>query len=142
VRYFIAAAIFAFLLVACVSVPSQQEASVQGVTNGYRVSVGSQREGWSNSLQADARAEVEYIASIGAFVHSSMQAQLAKYPSMRACGENLAYGPAGYTAEQVVTAWENSPEHDINLRLPDFRLTGVASVTVGGRTWYAAEYCG
>lgn len=79
---------------------------------------------WSNSIGGQAMQHT----LIGTTTPTpSTRLDFAGYQDWRAWGENIAYGYA--TAQQVVTAWMNSPGHRANILNATFTEIGVGAVT-------------
>ncbi|MDB5045036.1 MAG: hypothetical protein JWQ08_1086 [Deinococcus sp.] len=94
---------------------------------------------WNGYLAAAARAHAEDMAAHNFFAHVSpngdtmvKRAEAAGYSAWRELGENIA---AGYTVDNVVQGWIDSPGHCENLMNPKFKEMGASYVYRTGSTY-------
>lgn len=102
---------------------------------------------WNGYLAAAARAHTADMAARGYFDHISpnggtlvTRAVAAGYTPWRELGENIA---AGYTVQNVVQGWIDSPGHCKNLMDPKFKEMGVGYTYSTGSvygTYWAQEF--
>src|SRR5690625_2150781 len=109
--------------------PSAIEKAVIDLTNAEREKAGLAPFKIDNKLVASARAKANDMATNNYFDHTSPTYgsagdQLGQFGiSFRGWGENIAKGQS--SAEQVVTAWMNSPGHKENILNPKMTHIGV-----------------
>ncbi|MBM3678619.1 MAG: CAP domain-containing protein, partial [Actinobacteria bacterium] len=113
-------------------------AEVVKIANAYRASKGLGALAVSSSLTASATWKSLHMAS-GAYLAHDDPAPYARTAFARArdcgftgttLGENLAYGQT--SAEEVVAAWIDSPDHRRNLESPEFTSIGAGAAEAGG----------
>jgi uncharacterized protein YkwD len=76
------------------------------------------------------------MARTGTFAHQSL------VPIVTACkghgaGENI--GTGSITADAMMTAWMNSPEHRVNILNPSFTTIGIGAVKTSAGRWYGVQ---
>jgi len=94
---------------------------------------------WNGFLAVAARAHTADMATRNYFAHVSpegstiaMRAEAAGYTSWLTLGENIA---AGYTIQNVVQGWIDSPGHCKNLMDPKFKEMGAGYTYRTGSTY-------
>lgn len=107
------------------------------LVNQQRAQAGLPALAWDNDLELAAAVRAAECAQ--SFSHTrpdgsdwyTVNAQIMH-------GENLAYGYN--TANEVVTAWMNSPTHRDNIMYPEFTKCSIAIYKVGGVYYFAQEF--
>lgn len=118
--------------------PSAVEQAVIDLTNAERKKAGLTPYKVDAKLVASARAKSKDMATNNYFNHhsptyGSIDKQLGQFGvSFRGWGENIAKGQQN--AEQVVTAWMNSPGHKENILNPKMTHIGVG-FDANGNHW-------
>lgn len=94
---------------------------------------------WNGFLAAAARAHTADMAARNYFAHVTpegttiaMRAEAAGYTAWKTLGENIA---AGYTIQNVVQGWIDSPGHCKNLMDPKFKEMGAGYTYRPGSTY-------
>lgn len=94
---------------------------------------------WNGFLATAARAHTADMAARNYFAHVSpdggtlvTRAEAAGYTTWRELGENIA---AGYTVQNVVQGWIDSPSHCKNLMDPKFKEMGAGYTYRAGSTF-------
>ena len=90
-------------------------------------------QSWSHSM-----------ASNGTLVHQNLGVLLASpaYAGYTTLGENILEGPSGMTADQMNTAWMNSPDHRANILSPAYRWVGIGLAYANGAVWATEDFGG
>lgn len=101
--------------------------------NEYRQSKGLSSLLWSKDLEAAAAIRADEARICWSHTRPNGQEWYTVNPSIM-YGENL--GKGYHTADELVTAWKNSPEHNENLLWADFSYAAISCV---GNT-YALEF--
>jgi len=120
---------------------SIEQAVVQRV-NEVRAEKGLRPLALSPSLTAAAATHSQNMARLGFFAHESHDGtqfwqRISRFYVSRgftgwSVGENLVFGTAPMTADDVVQAWLDSPPHRQNLLNPTWREIGVGVVDATG----------
>jgi uncharacterized protein YkwD len=100
-------------------------------------------------LQRAARAHSREMLGDGVFAHGAFGSRMLQYNvTGNLAGENLAWG-TGFrgSAQGIVIAWLNSPEHRANLLRPSFTRVGVGNLVgtfqgYGGAHVVTADFAG
>jgi uncharacterized protein YkwD len=106
--------------------PDAEEQAFLGLINGYRSQSGVGQLALQGQLGVAATKHSQAMANQNSMYHSSNLATFLMQFGYRGAtfGENIA---AGYgTAQQVFTAWRNSPTHNQNMLNGAFTEIGVA----------------
>jgi uncharacterized protein YkwD len=85
-----------------------------------------------------------YLASIDGFFHRDLQSVIDSpaYSGYHTLGENILEGPASMTANDMNTAWFNSPEHRANMLSGSFSSVGIGVAYVNGSVWATEDFGG
>lgn len=102
--------------------------------NAYRKSNNLNELSWSVELEKCATVRAEEASILWSHTRPDGSDWWSLNPSIM-YGENLAKGYT--TASEVVTAWQNSYEHNANLLYPDFKYMAISKVG----NYYSAEFC-
>ena len=114
------------------------ERAVVDAVNSVRLSHGLRPLAVSRGLRASAFGHTNALAAAGLFQHESpdgtpFDRRIRKAYTPRgfaswSVGENLVFGSAPFSAEDVVQAWLESPPHRRNLLNRSWREIGVGAV--------------
>ena len=104
---------------------------VVGAHNRDRAAAGLAGLCENGQLAGFAEGWAEHMAATGELVHQDIGSTI-NGTSFFTMGENILVGPAGYSPDQMETAWMNSPTHRANILSGAF--TKVASVPHMGPT--------
>jgi uncharacterized protein YkwD len=110
--------------------PDSEERKFLGLINDYRRKNGAGALSLQNQLGAAAEHHSRDMAKKNYFKHTLANGDTSEenierfgYRDWRYIGENIA---AGYeTASKVMQAWQDSPEHDRNMRNKNFTEIGI-----------------
>ncbi len=94
------------------------------IVNQFRTSQGRRPLRLSEELNADAQTRAEELVAYYNHVRPDGQPFYTVIGSYSISGENIAKGVP--SAEEVVNAWIDSPEHRENILNPDFTEMGIA----------------
>jgi uncharacterized protein YkwD len=85
-----------------------------------------------------------YLASVNGFFHRDLQAviQSPGYGGYHTLGENILEGPASMSANDMNTAWFNSPEHRANMLSGSFSSVGIGVGYANGSVWATEDFGG
>jgi uncharacterized protein YkwD len=100
---------------------------------------------YSPKLENLAGTWSDHMAAVGSMYHQDLAYWLSTsdYVSFHTLGENLLVGPATMTADQMETAWRNSPGHWANITSPYFNVVGIGyTKTLDGRIWVCVDFGG
>jgi uncharacterized protein YkwD len=100
-------------------------------------------------LERAARAHSREMLGNGVFAHGDFGSRMLQYDVTGSlAGENLAWG-TGFrgSAQGIVIAWLNSPEHRANLLRPSFTRVGIGNLVgtfqgYGGAHVVTADFAG
>jgi uncharacterized protein YkwD len=100
-------------------------------------------------LQRAARAHSREMLGDGVFAHGAFGSRMLQFNvTGNLAGENLAWG-TGFrgSAQGIVIAWLNSPEHRANLLRPSFTRVGIGNLVgtfqgYGGAHVVTADFAG
>lgn len=104
------------------------EADVLALVNQHRESIGLQPLTTLNLVSGVAKGHTEYMIVVGEPNHDNFaqrSQQLMQQASAKSVGENVAYGYS--TAQGVVNAWLNSPEHKAIIENPNYTHFGIST---------------
>jgi uncharacterized protein YkwD len=115
---------------------------VIGAHNGDRAAAGLDGLCENGQLAGFAQAWAEQMAATGSFVHQDIASTITG-TSFFTMGENILVGPAGYSPDQMETAWMNSPAHRANILSGAFNQAGVGTAySADGRMWVCVDFGG
>ena len=122
-----------------------EEASFLGIINGYRAQGGAPALAVSPDLSRAAAWMVTDMGATGYFGHTDSLGR-SPWTRMADCGypdgggENLAAGTNRSAAAGAFELFRNSPSHNENMLVPEFRYIGIARVHMEGSkySWYWA----
>lgn len=83
-----------------------------------------------------------HMASTATLAHNpNLQSQLESHgsPNWTTYGENVGEGPSS-SADQLFTAYMNSPEHKANILGSGYRYLGIATTFSGGTAWNTMDF--
>ena len=85
-----------------------------------------------------------YMAATNNFAHRDLAAVLASpsYGGYHTLGENILEGPEGMTADQMHTAWMNSPDHRANILSGAYSSLGIGLAYANGQVWATEDFGG
>ncbi len=85
-----------------------------------------------------------YLASINGFFHRDLQTVIESpsYAGYHTLGENILEGPASMSANDMNTAWFNSPEHRANMLSGAFTSVGIGLAYANGTVWATEDFGG
>jgi uncharacterized protein YkwD len=100
-------------------------------------------------LERAARAHSREMIGSGVFTHGAFGSRMLQFNvTGKLAGENLAWG-TGFrgSAQGIVIAWLNSPEHRANLLRPSFTRVGIGNLVgsfqgYGGAHVVTADFAG
>ena len=115
---------------------------VIGAHNGDRAAVGVGGLCENGQLAGFAQRWAEQMAAMGSLVHQDIGSVIGG-TSFSTMGENILVGPAGYSPDQMETAWMNSPSHRANIVSGAFTQAGVGTAySADGRMWVCVDFGG
>jgi uncharacterized protein YkwD len=115
---------------------------VVGAHNGDRAAAGLGGLCENGQLAGFAQAWAEHMAATGSLVHQDISSTISG-TSFFTMGENILVGPAGYSPDQMETAWMNSPTHRANILSGEFNQVGVGTAySSDGRMWVCVNFGG
>jgi uncharacterized protein YkwD len=85
-----------------------------------------------------------YLASVNGFFHRDLASVIRSpgYGGYHTLGENILEGPASMTANEMNTAWFNSPEHRANMLSGAFTSVGIGVGHANGSVWATEDFGG
>lgn len=107
------------------------------LVNQQRAQAGLGALAWDNDLEMAAAVRAAECAQLFSHTRPDGSDWYTVNPQIMH-GENLAYGYN--TANEVVTAWMNSPTHRDNIMYPEFTKCSIAVYKVGGVCYIAQEF--
>ena len=111
-----------------VSPYSQIENDILQLVNQHRASLGKVTLTMNDIIYTECKEHSTWMASVDSMNHSGFDNRVINIHTklgMIPVAENVAYGQT--SAQEVVTAWLNSPPHKANIE-GDFNLTGISVV--------------
>jgi uncharacterized protein YkwD len=115
---------------------------VIGAHNGDRAAAGLAGLCENGQLAGFAQGWAEHMAATGVLVHQDIGSTI-NGTSFFTMGENILVGPAGYSPDQMETAWMNSPTHRANILSGAFTQAGVGTAySADGRMWVCVDFGG
>jgi len=115
---------------------------VVGLTNADRAAAGLPGLCVSGTLTGIAQNWANHMAATNSLAHQSLSAVIGG-TGFSTMGENILVGPAGFSINQMETAWMNSPDHRANILNGAFTQIGVGIATSGdGRVWACVDFGG
>jgi len=100
---------------------------------------------YSPKLDNLAGTWADHMAAVRSMYHQDLAYWLSQpeYSAFHTLGENLLVGPAGLTADQMETAWRNSPAHWANITNRAFNVVGIGwTKSADGRIWVCVDFGG
>jgi uncharacterized protein YkwD len=85
-----------------------------------------------------------YMAATNTFAHRNLAAVLASpgYGGYHTLGENILEGPASMSANDMHTAWMNSPDHRANILSGAYSSLGIGLAYANGQVWATEDFGG
>ncbi|HWW43898.1 MAG TPA: CAP domain-containing protein [Acidimicrobiia bacterium] len=139
-----------FLGASCASAPAPQcgmdptSAAIFNDVNVSRNQNGLPSLAPNGQLTCLAQGWSAYMAATNSFEHRNLSAVLASpgYGGYHTLGENILEGPAGMTADQMHTAWMNSPDHRANILDGAYSSLGIGLAYANGQVWATEDFGG
>jgi uncharacterized protein YkwD len=121
------------------------KAGIFNAMNADRQSHGLAPLTYSPRLENLAGTWAAHMAAVQSMYHQELAywSSTSDFSAFHTLGENLLVGPGSMTADQMETAWRNSPAHWANITNPNFNVVGIGySRSPDGRIWVCVDFGG